>query len=98
MKVAAKALARHFKSMDALGLGIVGGHVADQRNRCGDSRERDPLFANEANRDLVRRLREKGVRMELSDEELSSHSDKLSGQSIVVSGVFSLHSRDEYKA
>ena len=36
--------------------------------------------------------------MELSDEELSSHSDKLSGQSIVVSGVFSLHSRDEYKA
>ena len=95
---AAKALARHFKSMDALasasledmlqinGIGVV---IAESVIR---------YFANEANRDLVRRLREKRVRMELSDEELSSHSDKLSGQSIVVSGVFSLHSRDEYKA
>lgn len=97
-EIAAKALARHFKSMDALasasledmlqinGIGMV---IAESVIR---------YFANEANRDLVRRLREKGVRMELSDEELSSHSDKLSGQSIVVSGVFSLHSRDEYKA
>lgn len=97
-EIAAKALARHFKSIDALasasledmlqinGIGVV---IAESVIR---------YFANEANRDLVRRLREKGVRMELSDEELSSHSDKLSGQSIVVSGVFSLHSRDEYKA
>lgn len=97
-EIAAKALARHFKSMDALasasledmlqinGIGVV---IAESVIR---------YFANEANRDLVRRLREKGVRMELSDEELSSHSDKLSGQSIVMSGVFSLHSRDEYKA
>lgn len=97
-EIAAKALARHFKSMDALasasledmlqinGIGVV---IAESVIR---------YFANEANRDLVRRLREKGVRMELSDEELSSNSDKLSGQSIVVSGVFSLHSRDEYKA
>ena len=97
-EIAAKALARHFKSMDALssasledmlqinGIGVV---IAESVIR---------YLANEANHDLVRRLREKGVRMELSDEELSSHSDKLSGQSIVVSGVFSLHSRDEYKA
>jgi len=97
-EIAAKALARHFKSMDALssasledmlqinGIGVV---IAESVIR---------YFANEANHGLVRRLREKGVRMELSDEELSSHSDKLSGQSIVVSGVFSLHSRDEYKA
>ena len=35
--------------------------------------------------------------MALSEEELNAHSDKLAGQSIVVSGVFSLHSRDEYK-
>ena len=35
--------------------------------------------------------------MELSEEEMSAHSDKLQGKSIVVSGVFSLHSRDEYK-
>ena len=46
---------------------------------------------------IVDRLRAKGVAMELSEDELSLHSDKLAGQSIVVSGVFSLHSRDEYK-
>ena len=36
--------------------------------------------------------------MELSEEELSAHSDTLAGQSIVISGVFAHHSRDEYKA
>ena len=36
--------------------------------------------------------------MELSEDELSQHSDTLQGQSIVISGVFAHHSRDEYKA
>ena len=97
-EIAAKALARHFKSMDALeaatldellqinGIGMV---IAESVIR---------YFRDDSNRELVDRLREKGVRMELSPEELSAHSDKLAGQSIVVSGVFSLHSRDEYKA
>ncbi len=97
-EIAAKALARHFKSMDALasaslddmlqinGIGVV---IAESVIR---------YFADETNRSLVRRLREKGVRMELSDEEMGRRSDKLAGQSVVVSGVFSLHSRDEYKA
>lgn len=97
-EIAAKALARHFKSMDALASALLEDML--QINGIGVVIAESVIryFANEANRDLVRRLREKGVRMELSDEELSSHSDKLSGQSIVVSGVFSLHSRDEYKA
>ena len=35
--------------------------------------------------------------MSLSDEVLSSHTDRLSGKSVVISGVFTHHSRDEYK-
>ena len=97
-EIAAKALARHFKSMDALaaasldellqinGIGMV---IAESVIR---------YFHDEANLRIVDRLRAKGVAMELSEDELSRHSDKLAGQSIVVSGVFSLHSRDEYKA
>ena len=36
--------------------------------------------------------------MELSEEEQQGHTDILAGQSIVISGVFRYHSRDEYKA
>jgi DNA ligase (NAD+) len=46
----------------------------------------------------VERLRSYGVQMELSEDELSQHSDTLQGQSIVISGVFAHHSRDEYKS
>ena len=96
-EIAAKALARHFKSMDALaaatldellqinGIGMV---IAESVIR---------YFHDESNLRIVDRLRAKGVTMALSEEELNAHSDILAGQSIVVSGVFSLHSRDEYK-
>ena len=36
--------------------------------------------------------------MGLSEEQLTESSDKLAGKSIVISGVFAKHSRDEYKA
>ena len=36
--------------------------------------------------------------MQLSEEEMAEHTDRLNGQSIVISGVFAHHSRDEYKA
>lgn len=97
-EIAAKALARHFKNMDAL----ASASLADmlQINGIGQVIAQSVIqyFANESNRELVRRLKEKGVCMELSEEEMSAHSDRLAGQSIVVSGVFSRHSRDEYKA
>ena len=56
------------------------------------------LFQNPQNQWFVERLRSYGVQMELSEDELSQHSDTLQGQSIVISGVFAHHSRDEYKA
>ena len=96
-EIAAKTLARHFKSMDALAAATLDDLL--QINGIGTVIAESVIryFRNETNRELVRRLREHGVKMELTDEELSAHSDKLAGQSIVVSGVFSRHSRDEYK-
>ncbi len=54
-------------------------------------------FADERNFENVARLRAAGLRMECEAEDPSSASDVLSGKSIVISGTFSHHSRDEYK-
>lgn len=54
-------------------------------------------FANEANRNLIEHLRRAGVQLALTEETLSAQTDKLKGMSIVISGVFAKHSRDEYK-
>ena len=54
-------------------------------------------FHNPTNLEIVNRLRNYGLQMQLSEEQTASISDKLAGQSIVISGVFAHHSRDEYK-
>ena len=55
-------------------------------------------FAEERNMEFVGRLKEAGVQMSLSEERLQSFKDKLHGATIVISGTFSKHSRDEYKS
>ena len=59
-------------------------------------------FANEQNQRIIARLQQAGLQFELSEEERSTLdaplSTKLQGQSIVISGTFEQHSRDEYKA
>lgn len=55
-------------------------------------------FADEDNRTLIARLEEYGLQMTVAEEVLAGRSDKLKGLSIVISGTFTLHSRDEYKA
>lgn len=54
-------------------------------------------FANDSNRKLIDRLKIAGLQLYRPEEDLSEHTDKLAGQSIVISGVFTHHSRDEYK-
>lgn len=54
-------------------------------------------FSNPSNRELIEHLRESGLQFCRKEEDVSEHTDKLSGQSIVISGVFTHHSRDEYK-
>lgn len=54
-------------------------------------------FSHAINREIIERLREAGVTMAMKRDESVERSTRLEGKSIVVSGVFSLHSRDEYK-
>ncbi|MEG2127461.1 MAG: NAD-dependent DNA ligase LigA [Bacteroides sp.] len=54
-------------------------------------------FTNEANRELVHRLKLAGLQLYRTQKDMSGYTDKLAGKSIVISGVFIHHSRDEYK-
>lgn len=54
-------------------------------------------FSHAINREIIERLREAGVTMAMTRDDSVERSTRLEGKSIVVSGVFSLHSRDEYK-
>ncbi len=51
----------------------------------------------EVNEKIIERLKEAGVQMSLSEDKLAPAGDKLAGKTIVISGTFSHHSRDEYK-
>ena len=96
-ETSARLLARHFKSMDALM--NAGLEELQEVEGIGEVMAKSIIgyFHNEQNRQIVERLRGYGLQFELSAEQTASQSDKLAGQSIVISGVFAHHSRDEYK-
>ncbi len=54
-------------------------------------------FGDESNREIIEKLKIAGVQLKQSQEDLAARTDKLAGKSIVISGVFELHSREEYK-
>lgn len=54
-------------------------------------------FSEEKHKELLHRLKSHGLQMSLSAEKMENASDTLQGKSIVISGTFSKHSRDEYK-
>lgn len=94
----AKKVAKAFRSIEALASANLDDliHVDEIGEKIAGSIIQ--YFANEKNRILVERLRQSGLRLEADEEDLSGYSDKLKGMSIVISGVFARHSRDEYKA
>ena len=96
-ETSARLLARHFKSMDALM--AAGLEDLQEVEGIGEVMAKSIMsyFHNEQNRQIVERLRGYGLQFELSTEQTAAQSDKLAGQSIVISGVFQHHSRDEYK-
>ena len=96
-ETSARLLARHFKSMDALM--TAGLEELQEVEGIGEVMAKSIIgyFHNEQNRQIVERLRGYGLQFELSTEQTAAQSDKLSGQSVVISGVFQHHSRDEYK-
>lgn len=95
-KVVAKTLARHFRSIEALRRASLADLL--QVDGVGEVIARSVLtfFADERNATLVRRLEEAGVQMQLP--ETVQASSRLEGLSIVISGTFVRHSREEYKA
>jgi DNA ligase (NAD+) len=97
-ETSAKLLARRFKSMDALQHATL--EQLTDVDGIGEVMAKSIItfFHNEDNNMLVERLRGYGLQMSLSDDQLEAQSDRLSGMSIVISGVFQHHSRDEYKA
>ncbi|MDE6249695.1 MAG: NAD-dependent DNA ligase LigA [Paramuribaculum sp.] len=54
-------------------------------------------FDSPVNRDIIARLREAGVQMEVSGTRAAETTNRLNGASIVISGTFVHHSRDQYK-
>ena len=97
-ETSARLIARHFGDIDSLmgaslqqlleieGIGeVMAGSVMG-------------YFANDTNRAIVERLRGYGLQMQTATAEGEGSSDILAGKSIVISGVFTHHSRDEYKA
>ena len=92
----AKYLASHFGSMDAvmqatreelLEAEEVGGKIADSIM---------DYFADKQNKTIIERLRSAGLQFKAEQKVLASQA--LEGMSIVISGSFELHSRDELKA
>ena len=96
-ETSAKLLARRFKTMEALESATL--EQLTDVDGIGEVMANSIIswFRNEDNHQLLERLKGYGLQMSLSEEQLSAQSDRLAGMSIVISGVFQHHSRDEYK-
>ena len=96
-ETSARLLARKFKNIDALAAATL--QELTDVDGIGEVIAKSVItyFHNPANIEIVNRLRAYGLQMQLSDEQMQAQGTKLEGKSIVISGVFAHHSRDEYK-
>jgi DNA ligase (NAD+) len=96
-ETSARLLARHFKTMDALMNASM--EELQEVEGIGEviAKSVQSYFHHPQNMEIINRLRQYGVQMSLSEEQIQGVTDKLAGKSIVISGVFAQHSRDEYK-
>lgn len=94
----AKKLALAFPNIDALMAASAEELV--QVDEIGDRIAQSIVryFSEISNVEVVNKLREFGIQFELSEDIVSQRTEKLKGLSIVISGTFEKHSRDEYKA
>ncbi|MBO5932959.1 MAG: NAD-dependent DNA ligase LigA [Bacteroidaceae bacterium] len=97
-EVAAKKLAKAFKNID--NLMSAGFEELIQVNEIGNKIAQSVIdfFAEEKNRILIDKLRNYGLQFSFPETEDEITNNKLEGKTIVISGVFEKHSRDEYKA
>lgn len=94
----AKKLAFAFKNIDALVNATEEELLSVDEIGVKIAASVKAYFAEERNMEFVRRLKDAGVQMSLSEERLQAFKDRLHGATIVISGTFSKHSRDEYKS
>ena len=96
-ETSALLLARHFKTIDALMNASM--EELQEVEGIGEviAKSVQSYFRHPQNMEIINRLRQYGVQMSLSEEQIQGVTDKLAGKSIVISGVFAKHSRDEYK-
>ena len=94
----AKRLATSFLSMERLSQASLEELVAVDEIGERIAQSVINYFADERNQTLVNRLKEFGLQMAVAEEKLANRTEKLKGLTIVISGTFSKHSRDEYKA
>lgn len=96
-ETSARLLARHFKNIDNLANASL--QELTDIDGIGEVIAKSVItyFHNPVNQEIVNRLCGYGLRMSLSEEQMQAASTRLAGKSIVISGVFTHHSRDEYK-
>ena len=98
LRAGAKKVAKAFPDIDRLmsASAVELASTPDIGPRIADSIIE--YFANPINREVVARLRAAGLQMSMPEQNDEDSTDLLGGKSFVISGVFALHSRDEYKA
>ena len=94
----AKKLAKSLHSMDAIASASVEDLVQVEEVGVKIAESVVSYFASPTSQKLISRLREAGLQMEISPELIAEKGTKLEGKIIVISGTFTKHSRDEYKA
>lgn len=93
----AKRLAKTFRSIESLAKASFDELI--QVDEIGEMIAKSVVgyFAKEEHKTLISRLKESGLQLSAEVKEIKLQSSKLEGKTIVISGVFYKHSRDEYK-
>ncbi|MEA4949517.1 MAG: helix-hairpin-helix domain-containing protein, partial [Petrimonas sp.] len=94
----ARKLAAAFHDIDELGAATVEQLTSVEEIGDRIARSVKDFFENPRSVDFVDRLRAHGLQFQQSEETMAARTDKLAGLTVVISGTFELHSRDEYKA
>lgn len=94
----AKKIARRFPSIDQLQWASIEQLTAIEDVGEQIANNIIAYFNDMHNLEIIYRLRQANVQMESTEEEATPQSNVLQGKSIVISGVFAHHSREEYKA
>jgi len=93
----AKKLANHFKTIEALAKASVAQLIAVDEIGERIAQSVVYFFADGANRAIIQKLKDYNVNLEISAEKLANQTNKLQGETFVVSGVFEQVSRTELK-